>query len=893
VGRSSLYSTEPVGFTSQPRFLNAVVASRPISNRAPFSMASSASSANSAGTVHLPFVTAPVRSTWIFWYTGTSGSENRDWRFLTREWKSVTSCSFHSWSLHPTAGRRICPASSAGCSEHLPRGPLTNQMRSLHSKALSGVLTVFAMLAVPAALLVPPRLEARTPVPLTLTVEDSSGAALPGATVKQASGAVLGRTDSNGRLTFDCEIPCRLRVDAEGFTGKNIEVSANTIVQLEPAAAAEMITVTAYREPLGELESPVTTRTLQSVDLQTAAPITMDGRVRQLPGVEMFRRSPSLVANPSSQGLSLRGLGSTAASRTLLTSDDVPLNDPVGGWIHWLEQPELAVRSIDVVRGGASDLYGSSAIGGVMNVGLMRPSSTLGEFRSSFGTLGTYDASMLAQTKLGPWGLMGAGGVLGTNGYIQQAPWQRGPVDINSNVHAQNGLLLVEHDRGPLRLFARGSGFNEARSNGTPYQTNGTRLWRYATGGDWQGPRDGNLTLRLYGSDQHYRQTFSSISNLPKFGDPHCTYRCGEIPTRFALIPDNELGAAAHWSQPIGAGLLALAGADVRDVRVWDQEQTFGATAALTNLSVHQRDSGLYGELLWTRNAWTVAGSARVDWFRNFDGNRRLWDGTAWTPTATQPPQWNQTVFDPRLGLSRKLGTHWAISASGFRAFRAPTPSELYRSTQVGNQLTLPNGLLKSERATGWEAGLASQWNWGTIRGSWFNTQINRPISAVTTNPNSSPILLMRENLGQIESKGVSLDFGLAPRRWLSVDGGYQYAHATVTRGTTDLGNWIPEVARNMATLNMRAFKPRIGILSLQSRISGRQYDDDANTYMLHSYFRLDAFGSHDIGPHLQLFAAGENLYDRTIEVAKTPTTTLGMRRTVRAGINVKLGAAR
>ncbi len=53
---------------------------------------------------------------------------------------------------------------------------------------------------------------------------------------------------------------------------------------------------------------------------------------------------------------------------------------------------------------------------------------------------------------------------------------------------------------GPLRLFARVSGFNEARANGTPFQTNGTRLWRYATGGDWQGAQGASAALRLYGS---------------------------------------------------------------------------------------------------------------------------------------------------------------------------------------------------------------------------------------------------------------------------------------------------------------------------------------------------------------------------------------------------------
>ncbi len=736
----------------------------------------------------------------------------------------------------------------------------------------------------------PPVARAEDPVPLTLTVQDSSGAVVSGASVKQASGELLGRTDASGRLTIHCSPPCQLRIEAQGFQGKTVEVSANTTVTLEAAGAAELVTVTAYREPLGELQSPVTTRALSQEDLQSTAAISTDGKVRQLPGVELFRRSSSLVANPSSQGISLRGLGSTSASRTLVTLDDVPLNDPVGDWIHWEEQPALAIRSIEVVRGGASDLYGSSAIGGVVNVGLLRPAANTLQLRSSYGGEGTFDEDLAASAKRGPWDALLAGGSLGTDGYIQEAPWQRGPVDVASNVHAQNGLLLLEHTSGPLRFFLRGSGFNETRHNGTPYQTNGTRIWRYATGADWTGPHDGTLALRVYGSAEKYRQTFSSISNLPKFGDPNCTYRCGETPSRFTRIPDNELGAAARWNQPLGRSLLLLAGSDVHDVRVWDREQTFGATAALTNLSVHQRDSGLYGETLWTPGPWTIAASARVDWFQNYDGHQVQWNGAAWAPTASQPPQFEQTVFDPRLGISRKLAEHWALSASGFRAFRAPSPSELYRSTQVGNQLTKPNGSLKSERATGWEAGIASQWGWGTIRTSYFLTQINRPISAVTINPSSSPILLLRENLGQIESKGLSVDFESAPRRWMAVDGGYQYAHATVTRGAQDLGNWIPEVARNMASLNLRAFTARLGTLSLQSRLSGRQYDDDANANLLHGYFRLDAYASHDLGQHLQLFAAGENLFDRTIEVAKTPTTTLGMPRTARAGIMLKLG---
>lgn len=707
-----------------------------------------------------------------------------------------------------------------------------------------------------------------------------------------ATGKPLGTTDESGNLNLSCHAPCSIEVTAPGFATQTLSLSAATTVHLQPQASVEQVTVTAYRTPLGELESPATTRFLSDRALRTTAAVTFDDKLRQLPGVEMFRRSPSLVANPTSQGVSLRGLGSTSASRTLVTEDDVPLNDPLGGWIHWLEQPDLSIRDVELVRGGASDLYGSSAIGGVVNVVPARPESTQAALNASYGGEGTYNESLLAQTKQGPYGLLFSGGIVGTDGYIQEAPFQRGPIDVPSNAHAQNGLVLLERAQGPLRIFARLSGFNERRHNGTPYQYNATRLFRYSAGADWNTVRNATLKLRLYGSDERYRQTFSSVSSTPVRGGPACSSRCSEAPTKFSFVPDNELGAALHWSQPLGAGLLLVAGADVRDVRVWDREQSFGSSTAITNLHDHQRDSGLYAEAMWTRNAWTVTASGRVDWFQNYDGRQLTLTSAGWVPSATQPPQFSQSLFDPRLGVSRKLADHWSISASGFRAFRAPTPNELYRATQVGNQLTLANGSLLSERATGWEAGVATQRSWGTVRASYFLTQVNRPIAALTKNPSSSPILLMRENLGQIESRGVSLDYELAPRRWMVIDGGYQYAHAVVSRGAQDNGNWIPEVAHNMATLNLRAFQPKLGTLSLQSRMSGHMYDDDANAYLLHGYFRLDAYGSHSLGSRFEVFAAGENLLDRSIQVSATPNITLGQPRVARVGFLLRLNDA-
>jgi len=732
--------------------------------------------------------------------------------------------------------------------------------------------------------------------PISSQVVDSKGQPIAAASVRDSSGKLLGVTNATGQLAIVCPAPCQVVVEAAGFTSRKIVWQPASPVTLQVAPASESVTVTAYRAPLGELESPASTRVLTGAMLQQAAPITLDGQLRLIPGVETFRRSSSLVANPSSQGMSLRGLGSTSASRTLVTQDDVPLNDAFGGWIHWEELPELSIRSVEVVRGGASDLYGSSAIGGVINVLPVSPASNFAELKSDFGSENTYHDSLLVEGHRHPWSALASGGVLGTDGFITLTPTARGAIDTPSDVHAQNGLVLVDRvidsGNGPVRLFLRGSGMNEDRNNGTIVQVNSTRLWRFAGGSDWtptEGWADGStLVFRAYGSNEHYYQTFSTTSIAAGCTSPKSAPQNFECLNRIARTPDDEMGLVMHWSKPLTPGLLFVLGTDTHDVRAGDYETTYAKTGSLTStidLGDRQRQTGAYAELLFTHQVWTVSASGRMDWFNNFDGNQLL-------PTQHALPTISQHVFDPRLGISRKLGSHFAISGSGFRAFRAPTPNELYRSTQVGSLLTYPNNYLLSERATGWETGVAMEQRWGTLRTSYFWTQVNRPITALTLNAQSSPITLMRENLGQIESRGISADLELQPTRWMTLQTGYQHTNATVTKGTGDApaGNWIPQVAHNMATAQLRGYKPKIGALNLQARVSGHQFDDDANTYLLHGYFKLDAYASHDFGKRFELFTAGENLFNRSIEVGRTPTLTLGTPRTARVGFNVKLG---
>jgi outer membrane receptor protein involved in Fe transport len=650
-------------------------------------------------------------------------------------------------------------------------------------------------------------------------------------------------------------------------------------------APSQQVQVTAYRSPVAELESPVSTRVLTEAEMQRAAAGSLDGVLRMVPGFDLFRRSSSLVANPTTEGVSLRGLGSTAASRTLVLLGDVPLNDPYGGWVHWEELPALAIGRVEVVRGGVSDLYGSSAVGGVVQIGTVsllpeRGKAPVAELAlgSSYGAEAQNENNARLRAGRGRWAGMAAAEVIGTDGYTLVAPNLRGAVDVNSNVHAQNALVLGERRLGAPDsgdgVWLRGNVLNESRHNGTPLTGNATRLWRYAAGldrGDWQG--------RAWGSAEHFRQNFSSVA----------PGRASERLTRFVFDPADELGGALRWHRALLPDWVLLAGADVRDVRASDTE--YPVTGAVTDTTARQTDAGGYGESLWTPGRWLASVSARVDRFRNADAASYLLATGAKTPL----PSIEQTIVDPRAGVSLRLLQNFAVSASAFRAYRAPTENELYRTGQVGQQTTLANPGLRAERTTGWETGIAGElpqrWS-ASWRGSWFWNEVNRPITALTLLTTPTATTLMRENLGQLRSRGVSGDVSLHPQSWLAVTGGYQFAKATVTRFTPEpalVDKWIPQVPRNTGTLQMTAKRDRWGLLSVQARASGHQFDDDANTYVLHGFWRFDVYASHSFGERWEVFTSVENLLDRSIDVGRTPIRTLGTPQLASVGVRFRV----
>jgi outer membrane receptor protein involved in Fe transport len=661
-------------------------------------------------------------------------------------------------------------------------------------------------------------------------------------------------------------------------------IAVNAAAQNPPknlvAKATDSTTVNADRGLVGINDSASSVAVLSQKQLEQAPGLTLDDRLHSQAGFQLFRRTSSWTANPTSQGVSLRGLGSTAASRTLVVSDQVPINDPFGGWIHWNETPALAINQVRLLRGGSADLYGSSAIGGVIDVvpkvaqkGLQLDVNASGATESS--ALG--DALVAGSTQ---WAtLLGAFSGLKTGGYIPTAPAFRGTVDVPSNVISESGRAGVgtSPSSSKVRGFLLGNVLNESRSNGTPLQTNATRLWRYI-GGAEAGGGFGLVTVRLFGSRESYRQSFSSIA----------ANRDSESLTRLQHVPLDEVGFVAQGARSLGNSVTAAIGVDLRDIRATDDEGAVSHSIAgvTTSTSARQRETGGYVDAIWQLRGWSFSGSVRVDSFRTFDAHRVLYG----VPAVTALPETDELLASPHVGLVRRLPHGLALTGTAFRAFRGPTMNELYRTGQVGQQTTEANASLLAERATGLEFGGESESKAGRMRATYFWTEVNRPISAVSLNALGT--LLQRQNLGQIRSRGSMVEAQTTV--WHGLDAGvsYQLAVSTVTTSNAasaiqaDLkGNWIPEVSRESAAATVNYAAPKIASVHLIASYAGRNFDDAANQYVLHPYSRFDVSVDRELRFGLSIFAGAQNLLNRSIDAGRTPILTLAAPRLVQAGL--------
>jgi outer membrane cobalamin receptor len=704
---------------------------------------------------------------------------------------------------------------------------------------------------------------------ITGIVIDASGAPVAGATVTIESTGTAPRTvvtSVDGRFTLAESSPeGTLRVKADGFAElvTRLDASQPSLrLVLQPRPLTEAVTVTASRGARG-VDTAASSSIVSSAELLTSAAGAVDDALRNTPGFSLFRRSSSRVANPTTQGVTLRGVSGSGASRTLVVADGWSLNDPFGSWVYWNRIPLAAVDRVEVVRGTAGDLYGADALGGVIQVltlDAQRP-----RMRALFdgGSHDTVRASGFGGRRFGNWALSAGAEWQRTDGAYVVAEEDRGAVDVKADSDYQSGFASAGYGGNTWRATFRANLATENRGNGTPLQVNDTE-WRQF-GGDASGSVVGGYwTARISGGTQDYFQTFTAIT----------ADRQSERLTTDQTIPGDFVTGGGQW---VRTWKLAdvLIGAEARRTSADINETRYAVNGTATSVSlpdVEEENESLYGRVKFTLHPdWSLVLGAR---------------GDHWKSTGSE------NFFSPRATVTWRASDVASFQFSAARSYRTPTLNELYRGFRVGNVVTNPNPLLAPERLTGLEGGVLLGHGRASVRLTAFHNVLENAISNITIATTQAQVTRERQNADELGSSGLEVEGDLRPhpRVTVSAFGAFTSAHYTNTPKQPAIQDKrVPQVPRYHIGVGVIAETPRVATFSVQARFVGDQYEDDLNELVLENYAVVDASATRPLARQVQLYFGVENLFNVEYDVGRTNVRTIGWPLTARVGIRVFL----
>ncbi|MEH3035784.1 MAG: TonB-dependent receptor [Sphingomonas adhaesiva] len=614
------------------------------------------------------------------------------------------------------------------------------------------------------------------------------------------------------------------------------------------------------------------TVTIAADRIAASASARLENVLADVAGLQQFRRSDSRSANPTSQGISLRGIGGNASSRALLVLDGVPQADPFGGWVAFPAYATDRIARIRVTRGGGSGYLGPGALAGTVELDSDTPTAAA-PLRASlaYGSRESTDARASAALVRGAGVATLSAAYARGDGFIPTVAEDRGPADRAAPYEQASVALRTIVALGTTaELQANAAAFTDTRDRGTAFTRNRSQ------GAD--------ASLRLVGrgawgwSALAYLQTRAFASQFAGVDAARTT--ATQTLDQYST-PATGLGARLEMAPPVGAGNDLRLGADVRALSGRTQEFYTFVTARPTRRRMaggDTRTTGVFADASITRGAWVATLGGRVDRWQITRGmlfEAPLAGGAALTDTRF--PDRSGTQATGRAGLAWSPASVLTLRAAGYRGWRLPTLNELYRPFRVGPDATAANAALSPERLTGVDAGVTLTPRAGfSLSAGVFRNHLAGAIANVTagTGPGTFPgvgfvagTYRVRRNLDAIRSSGVEVEARgtigaiTALASWSHVDP--RVAAAGPAAALDGLRPAQTPLDQLSATLGWRDGERS---LSATLRHVARQFEDDANTRTLAPATTLDTALAFPLTATLALEARAENLFDTRVE---------------------------
>lgn len=591
--------------------------------------------------------------------------------------------------------------------------------------------------------------------------------------------------------------------------------------------------------------------------------------------LQQFRRSDARSANPTSQGVTLRGLGGNASSRALLFLDDVPQADPFGGWVSWPGYDALNLASIRVRKGGGQPSAGPGALAGVIELDSVQYRDAA-NLALAYGSRDSIDGKANYAGKLGGGSVTAAASYARGDGFIPIIASQRGTVDRRAG-YEQAGVSLrgVAPLSGSTELQANLRTFTDKRDRGVDFSDNANSgvdasVRLVDRSDDWQWSATGYIQLREFSSE--FGAVAANRNSVTQTLDQFATPSTG-LGARFEMRPpvgeQVELRLGGEWRRTSGETrefFTYVAGAPTRFRTAGGQTDSYGGFA---ELSYEPTD------------ALTLSAGGRLDRWTITDGFRREVNIGGTVRSDDRFADRSGTEWTGRVGIGWQVGNDLTIRSSAYRGWRLPTLNELYRPFRVGADATAANEALKPERIKGVEAGFAYEPGNGGLWVTAFYNRLDNAIANVTSGqgPGNFPgvgfvaaggTYRQRQNLDAIVGKGFEIDGSIALSDYLSARFGYAYVDSEVRGSGLALplnGLRTAQVPEHFARTEIEYIGESLAA-SMSLRYLGNQFEDDANSRRLGDALTADAQLTYEFGSGLRLQLRGENLFNARVEAA-------------------------
>ncbi|MET0906789.1 MAG: TonB-dependent receptor [Tardiphaga sp.] len=605
------------------------------------------------------------------------------------------------------------------------------------------------------------------------------------------------------------------------------------------------VVVTASRapEPLSATGSAISV--VSGETIATSNPGSLVDALRTVPGVDISENGgPGGTAN-----VRLRGANT---GQTLVMIDGIRVNDPTAasGDFEFAMFAPSAIDRIEVLRGPQSALYGSDAMGGVINI-ITKKGAGPAQFnlRTEAGSYGTVVTQGSLIGTNGPWSYAFTGGGQHSNGFsrygyripsiearfpnLERDGYDRVGGSARIGYDAGEGIRL---EAGTVQSFTR-SAYDAATGTFPDTPASADRLLQTIYGRVGIDSFGGILTHNVTVSNTHTERSFTDV-----------TYRTNMLPANTtSKISDywgNSLAAEYQANLKLGAFGTLIYGAKTQS----ETAQTFSTNVLpiaglMTPLLAKQQDTNS------TFALWTVPIGERL----NVSLGGRIDDVVnvarfeTWRATAAY------NIFETGTKLRASAGT----------GAKAPTLFQLYDTTFGSLNLT-------PETSFGYDAGIdQSLFNGRVVLSvTGFSNNFNNLINFVS---DASRPLGYYTNVARAETSGLEVGANIDVIPGLvKFNAAYTYLHAvdlstglTLARRPQNLARFAVSITPNDRWL----IEPRITTVS-------KRYSSANEVGVVDAYTRVDLYSEYRLDANWKVFARGENiLNERYQEVLNFGTT--------------------